>query len=239
MPSVNVRLSLPEDSPSELFHTETKLSPYQFRQWKYQQQPVNEHPAIAKWMQAPCKEYLSLPQQDLPAPAAQPCGQPDAACLAALLQFPAEIISLEVYAQVHAVKGIAPGLHHYNRRTRRLETFPDASAAPVTPLGQQMPENSAALLIVSGQLTRMRLKHGERGCRHMLFEAGRLMERMTAAAAALQIQLNILPDFYDDAVNELIGVDGVEEAALFLASLVIPTKTQTEETVLAASAAHT
>ncbi len=215
MPSVNVRLSLPEDSPSELFHTETKLSPYQFRQWKYQQQPVNEHPAIAKWMQVPFKEYLSLPQQDLPAPAAQP----DAACLAALLQVPAEIISLEVYAQVHAVKGIAPGLHHYNRRTRRLETFPDASAAPVRLLGQQMPENPAVLLVVSGQLTRMRLKHGERGYRHMLFEAGRLMERMTAAAAALQLKLSILPDFYDDAVNELLGVDGVEESALFMAVL--------------------
>ena len=65
----------------------------------------------------------------------------------------------------------------------------------------------------------MRLKHGERGYRHMLFEAGRLMERMTAAAAALQMQLNILPDFYDNAVNELIGLDGVEESALFLAVL--------------------
>lgn len=219
MPSVNVRLSLPEDSPSELFHTETKLSPYQLRQWRYQQQPVSEHPAIAKWMQAPFKEYLSLPQQNLPEPATHPCSQTDATCIAALLQSPAEIISLEVYAQVHAVKGIAPGLHHYNKRTHRLETFAAASATPSTPLGPQMPENPAALLIVSGQLTRMRLKHGERGYRHMLFEAGRLMERMIAATAALQLRLDLLPDFYDDAVNALIGVDGVEESVLFLAGL--------------------
>jgi hypothetical protein len=39
----------------------------------------------------------------------------------------------------------------------------------------------------------------------MLFEAGRVQER--------------LPDFFDDAVNELLGVDGVEESALFLAGL--------------------
>ena len=68
MPSVNVRLSLPEDNPCELFHTDTKLYPYQLRQWKYQQQPIAEHPAIARWMQAPFKEYLSLPQVDLPTP---------------------------------------------------------------------------------------------------------------------------------------------------------------------------
>ncbi|MCI5191421.1 MAG: hypothetical protein D3905_16895 [Candidatus Electrothrix sp. AS4_5] len=63
-----MRLSLPEDNPCELFHTDTKLYPYQLRQWKYQQQPIAEHPAIARWMQAPFKEYLSLPQVDLPTP---------------------------------------------------------------------------------------------------------------------------------------------------------------------------
>ncbi len=57
MPSVNVRLSLPEDNPCELFHTDTKLYPYQLRQWKYQQQPIAEHPAIARWMQAPADQH--------------------------------------------------------------------------------------------------------------------------------------------------------------------------------------
>jgi hypothetical protein len=42
---------------------------------------------------------------------------------------------------------------------------------------------------------------------------------MRATAAALHLRLELLPDFYDDAVNELLGVDGVEESALFLAGL--------------------
>lgn len=218
MPTVNVRLSLPEDSPSELFHAETKLSSYQFRQWKYQQQPLNEHPVLAKWMQVPFKEYLSLSQTELPPPATAPAARPDAACVAALLQLPAESVSLEIYLLAADVDGIAPGLHHYNKRTRCLETFP-GGAAPMPPLWRQMPDDLAGLLAVTGQLTRMRLKHGERGYRHMLFEAGRLMERMSTAATALQLRLELMPDFYDDAVNGLLGVDGVEESTLFLAGM--------------------
>ncbi|CAK8720038.1 SagB-type dehydrogenase domain-containing protein [Candidatus Electronema halotolerans] len=218
MPTVNVRLSLPEDSLSELLHSETKLTPYQLRQWQYQQPPVSEHPAIAKWMQAPFKEYLSLPQIALPPPAPAPTGKLDAACLAALLQQPAEISSLECYLLATELDGIAPGLHHYNKRTHCLETFSD-SPAPAQPLRQQMPDNVAGLLIVTGVLTRMRLKHGERGYRYMLFEAGRVQERLLTAAAVLRLSVELLPDFFDDAVNALLGVDGVEESALFLAGL--------------------
>jgi SagB-type dehydrogenase family enzyme len=218
MPTVNVRLSLPEDSLCELLHTETKLTPCQHRQWQHQPPPVSEHPAIVQWMRAPYKEYLSLPQIALPPPASAPTGRLDPACIAALLQQPAEIISLECYLAATELDRIAPGMHHYNKRTHSLETFP-ASAAPAQPLRQQMPENLAGLLLVTGVLTRMRLKHGERGYRYMLFEAGQVQERMRATAAALHLRLELLPDFYDDAVNELLGVDGVEESALFLAAL--------------------
>jgi SagB-type dehydrogenase family enzyme len=222
MPSVNVRLSLPDDSPCELFHTATKLSPYPFRQWQHQQPPIAEHPAIAQWMQSPFKEYLSLPQTTLPAPAsaASKAGQVDAACLAALLQQPTEISSLELYLWVNAASGIAPGLHHYNKRTHRLEHF--LAAGPLLPtaqLRQTMSEQFAALLFISGVITRVRLHHGERGYRYMLFETGRVLERLLTQAAALGLTLTLMPDFYDNAVNELLGLDGVEESALHLVGI--------------------
>jgi len=222
MPSVNVRLSLPDDSPCELFHTATKLSPYQFRQWHYQQPPVTEHPAIAKWMQAPFKEYLSLPQTELPPPAsaAAQAGQVDAACLAALLQQPAEISSLELYLWVNAASGMMPGLHHYNKRTHRLESFP--AAGPLLPRAQlrrTMPEQLSVLILISGVFTRVRLQHGERGYRYMLFETGRVLERLRSTAAALHLALTLMPDFYDDAVNKLLGLDGVEESVLHLVGI--------------------
>jgi SagB-type dehydrogenase family enzyme len=226
MPSVNVRLSLPDDSPCELFHTATKLSPYQFRQWHYQQPPVTEHPAIAKWMQAPFKEYLSLPQTELPSPASAPAnaGQLDAACIAALLQQPPEISSLELYLWVNTASCIAPGLHHYNKRTHRLESFPAAGPLlPTAQLRRHMPEQLSALLFISGVVTRVRLQHGERGYRYMLFETGQVLERMRSQAAALGFSLALMPDFYDDAVNELLGLDGVEESVLHMAGVLMPT----------------
>jgi hypothetical protein len=51
------------------------------------------------------------------------------------------------------------------------------------------------------------------------FQAGRMQERLLVAAAVLRLSVELLPDFFDDAVNELLGADGVEESVLFLAAL--------------------
>lgn len=224
MPSVNVRLSLPEDNPCELFHTDTKLHPYQLRQWKYQQQPITEHPAIARWMQAPFKEYLSLPQLELPAPLSlktattSPSGnKPDAELLATLLDYPAEISSLECYLWAKEVQGVPCGLHHYNKRSRCLESFPTTEGSfPAEKIRQNMPKNLAAMLFISGVFTRIRLQHGERGYRYMLFEAGRVIEQMLTKTEAMQCSLQLMPDFFDDAANTFLGLDGVEESVLYL-----------------------
>jgi hypothetical protein len=86
-----------------------------------------------------------------------------------------------------------------------------------------MPEQLSALLFISGVVTRVRLQHGERGYRYMLFETGQVLERMRSQAAALGFSLALMPDFYDDAVNELLGLDGVEESVLHMAGVLMPT----------------
>ena len=227
MPSVNVRLSLPEDNPCELFHTDTKLYPYQLRQWKYQQQPIAEHPAIARWMQAPFKEYLSLPQLDLPAPlplktvaTGLPGEQPDAELLATLLDYPEDITSLELYLWAEDIQGVPSGLYHYNKRSCRLESFPATEGSfPADKIRQNMPENLAAVLFISGVFTRIRLQYGERGYRYMLFEAGRVIEQMLAKAETLNVSLQLMPDFFDDATNAFLDLDGVEESVLSLVGI--------------------
>lgn len=226
MPSVNVRLSLPEDNPCELFHTDTKLHPYQLRQWKYQQQPIAEHPAIARWMQAPFKEYLSLPQLELPAPLSLKAiyeaegrarEKPNAEHLSSLLDYPAEITSLECYLWAEDIQGVPKGLHHYNKRSNRLESFPATEGSfPADKIRQNMPEDLAAVLFISGVFTRIRLQYGERGYRYMLFEAGRVIEQMQIKADALRVSLQLMPDFFDDAANTFLGLDGVEESVLYL-----------------------
>jgi hypothetical protein len=46
---------------------------------------------------------------------------------------------------------------------------------------------------------------------------------MRSQAAALGFSLALMPDFYDDAVNELLGLDGVEESVLHMAGVLMPT----------------
>ena len=50
----------------------------------------------------------------------------------------------------------------------------------------------------------------------MLFEAGRVIEQMQTKANALQVPLQLMPDFFDDAANAFLGLDGVEGSVLHL-----------------------
>ncbi|MCI5129240.1 MAG: SagB/ThcOx family dehydrogenase, partial [Candidatus Electrothrix sp. AUS3] len=111
--------------------------------------------------------------------------------------------------------------HHYNKRSNRLESFPVRDKLfPADKIRQNMSGDLAAVLFISGVFTRIRLQYGERGYRYMLFEAGRVIEQMQIKADALQIPLQLMPDFFDDAANAFLGLDGVEESVLFLAAIV-------------------
>jgi SagB-type dehydrogenase family enzyme len=63
---------------------------------------------------------------------------------------------------------------------------------------------------------RSRFKYGQRAYRFTLLEAGHVAQNALLAAAALGLAAVPLGGFYDRKVDAFLGVDGLQEAALYL-----------------------
>jgi SagB-type dehydrogenase family enzyme len=77
------------------------------------------------------------------------------------------------------------------------------------------PRDSAIALFLTGALWRVMAKYGPRGYRFVLQESGHLCQNVLLAAAAMDLAAVPLAGFYDDAVNEYLDVNGVDETAVY------------------------
>ena len=74
-------------------------------------------------------------------------------------------------------------------------------------------------LVLTGIPFRTCWKYGERGWRHLWWDAGALLANLLAAADAHGVPAQVLAGFPDAAVAALVGIDGVDEVPLALVRL--------------------
>jgi SagB-type dehydrogenase family enzyme len=74
-------------------------------------------------------------------------------------------------------------------------------------------------LVLTGIPFRTCWKYGERGWRHLWWDAGALLANLLAAADAHGVPAQVLAGFPDAAVAALVGIDGVDEVPLAVVRL--------------------
>lgn len=126
---------------------------------------------------------------------------------------------LELYVVVQRVEGVERGLYHYDPLRHGLErlgdTGSDDSSGELTPYPALLAD-SAAFVAVTAVLWRSRFKYGQRAYRFALLEAGHVAQSLLLAAEALGLAATPVGGFYDTRVDELLGIDGLTEVALYL-----------------------
>jgi SagB-type dehydrogenase family enzyme len=70
---------------------------------------------------------------------------------------------------------------------------------------------------MSGVLARTKLKYGERGYRYALLDIGHLGQNIYLSCTALDLAIMTTCGFYDDEANQLLRIDGVDEAVMYVA----------------------
>ncbi len=126
---------------------------------------------------------------------------------------------IEIYAVVHRVTGIEPGVYHYAYREHALELVRagDHRQAVVDQgIGQEFLGQCGVVLFLTNILQRMRPKYQDRSYRYGLLEAGHIGENTYLAATSMGLGACGIGAFMDDQINEMLGVDGVEEAAVYM-----------------------
>lgn len=129
---------------------------------------------------------------------------------------------IEVYAVVNGVEGLARGLYHYDPARHALHVLAERDLGDRIAghgLGQSFLADAGVVLCLTVVPARMRFRYRHRSYRYGLLEAGHLGQNAYLAATAMGLGACAVGAFLDDDLNELLGVDGREEAAVYLLSV--------------------
>ena len=72
-------------------------------------------------------------------------------------------------------------------------------------------------VLIAGAIRRTRTKYGERGYRYVLLDIGHLAQNLCLVGVALDLAVTTTGGFFDDMANDLLRLDGVDEAVLYVA----------------------
>jgi SagB-type dehydrogenase family enzyme len=126
---------------------------------------------------------------------------------------------IELYAVAHNVAGLEPGIYHYAVPTHELELVQagdQRAALARAGMGQGHLGQANVCFILSAVFQRLRWKYHERTYRYALLEAGHIGQNLYLAATSLGLGACAVGAFLDDDLNDLLGLDGEEEAALLM-----------------------
>jgi SagB-type dehydrogenase family enzyme len=129
---------------------------------------------------------------------------------------------LETYAIVHSVEEMIAGVYHYNVRDHSLEPLRRGDfRQPLIDygLGQEFLGRANVVLILTAIFQRTRWRYQERTYRYVAMEAGHIAQNVYLMGTAMGLGVCAAGAFWDDDVNRLLGVDGKQEAALYLLSV--------------------
>jgi len=129
---------------------------------------------------------------------------------------------VETCLHARNVEGLGPGIYRFRPESFDLELLRDrACPAELTEaaLGQGMAGRAAVTFIWSAVIARCRWKYRQRAYRYIYLDAGHIAQNLALAAEAYGLGCCMIGAFFDDRVNALIGVDGMDETALYLAAV--------------------
>lgn len=129
---------------------------------------------------------------------------------------------VDLYVAAQRVKGLDPGLYRFMNGDNALAPVTGGDAAAVTRLLHAIPSGTYDVAAVSAALAlvlrpwRSKRKYGPRGLRFGLMEVGYIAQNVHLASTALGASSCDYGGFYDDEVNQVLSLDGSNEAVVHL-----------------------
>jgi SagB-type dehydrogenase family enzyme len=125
----------------------------------------------------------------------------------------------ELYVVLPSGGEITSGLYHYCVARHALELLKTGEFSGVladATSDQATFSRAAATIVMTSVLARSRFKYGERGYRFALIEVGHLAQNVLLAAHSLRLGAVPIGGFIDDEINDLLDIDGIDEAPVYL-----------------------
>ncbi len=129
---------------------------------------------------------------------------------------------IETYLIINNVENIKRGIYHYNIENHYLEFLKSGDfrrEISVAALHQYFLSEASVVFIWTAIFERSVWKYKERAYRYIFIDVGHIAENLVLAAVSLNLGTCQIGAFFDDEVNEIIGVDGIEESVIYLSTV--------------------
>ncbi len=128
---------------------------------------------------------------------------------------------IETFVAVTGVENLEEGCYYYAPKSQelrqiRFKNFRDE--LHYLCLGQELGRDAGAVIFHTADLQKAIEKYGDRVYRYLHMDAGHLGQRLNLAAIGLGVGVSGIAGFFDDLVNEVLGIPS-EEAVLYITTL--------------------
>lgn len=128
---------------------------------------------------------------------------------------------IETFVAVTGVHDLEEGCYYYAPKSQelrqiRFKSFRDE--LHYLCLGQELGRDAGAVIFHAADLKNAIAKYGDRVYRYLHMDAGHLGQRLNLAAISLGVGVSGIAGFFDDLVNEVLGIPN-DEAVLYITTL--------------------
>ena len=132
-----------------------------------------------------------------------------------------DLSSIETFVAVSGVQGLDAGCYYYAPKAQELRQIRFKNFRQELHylcLGQELGRDAGALIFHTADLQSAISKYGDRAYRYLHLDAGHLGQRLNLAAIRLNVGVSGIAGFFDDRVNEVLGIPE-DEAVLYITTL--------------------
>jgi len=129
---------------------------------------------------------------------------------------------IETYITANNIEGLPKGLYHYNIEEHSLEQLQIGSIGEKlaqAALNQKMIATAPVVFVWSAIFHRTKWKYNQRAYRYIYLDAGHIAENLSLAATGIGLGSCQIGAFFDEEVNTLLSIDGINESVLYLSVL--------------------
>ena len=128
---------------------------------------------------------------------------------------------IETFVAVSGVQGLEEGCYYYAPKAQELRQIRFKNFRQELHylcLGQELGRDAGAVIFHTADLKMAVKKYGDRVYRYLHLDAGHLGQRLNLAAIRLDLGVSGIAGFFDDRVNEVLGIPE-DEAVLYITTL--------------------
>ncbi|BAB76583.1 SagB/ThcOx family dehydrogenase [Anabaena sp. FACHB-709] len=128
---------------------------------------------------------------------------------------------IETFIAVCGVQGLEAGCYYYAPKAQELRQIRFKNfrrELHFLCLGQELGRDAAAVIFHTSDLKSAIAQYGDRVYRYLHMDAGHLGQRLNLAAIQLNLGVSGIGGFFDDQVNEVLGIPN-DEAVIYITTL--------------------